>query len=249
VRIASNSWIQPLDRAPAAGARLFCLPHAGGTASFFRPLAAALSGRVQVLGVQYPGRQGRLVEPALTSLAELADRIVVALEPWLDQPFALFGHSMGALLGFEVALRLERAGQAPGRLFASAHHAPSRSCGEQIHQLDDRGLMAELRRLNGTDMAILDDPDLIEIVLATFRADVTAVETYRATPGSVLHCPITVLLGDEDPTTTVESGRAWAAHTTGAHQVVVLPGGHFYLTDQWDQVVRIVADGMAVAAG
>jgi surfactin synthase thioesterase subunit len=247
VRIASNSWIQPLDRAPAAGARLFCLPHAGGTASFFRPLAAALSGRVQVLGVQYPGRQGRLVEPALTSLAELADRIVVALEPWLDQPFALFGHSMGALLGFEVALRLERAGWAPARLFASAHRAPSTSCAERSHQLDDRGLAAELRRLNGTEAAVLDDPDLLEIILATYRADLTAVETHRAAPGGVLHCPITVLLGADDPTTTVEEGRAWAAYTTGAHQVVVLPGDHFYLVDRWHQVIAHIGRSWAAA--
>lgn len=247
--MAGNSWIQPLGPTSGAAARLFCLPHAGGAASFFRPLAAGLAGPVEVLGVQYPGRQARFVEPPLTSLVDLADQVAAALAPRLDLPFALFGHSMGALLAYEVALRLERDGSAPRWLFASGHGAPSRPTGPPTYQLDDDGLVAELHRLNGTELAVLDDPDLIEIILPVFRADLTAVQTYRPSAGAPLRCPVTVLLGDADPTTTIEDARAWAAHAAGPHEVIVLPGGHFYLTAQWPRVISAVAGRMAGDAG
>jgi surfactin synthase thioesterase subunit len=240
--IAINPWIQRLATAPPPATRLFCLPHAGGAAGFFRPMAAALAGRVEVLGVQYPGRQNRFVEPVLTSIVELADRIAEALQPWLDAPFALFGHSMGAWLGYEVVRRLERAGHSPVRLFASGIGAPALVPRGRGYELDGAELAAKLRELGGTEQEIVDSPDLLELIVPAFRGDMTAVYTYRADPGAVLRCPVTALIGDDDVTATVDDMRAWAGYTSGPHEVVVFAGGHFYLTDQCDAVVRTVVE-------
>jgi len=227
--------------APEGGTRLVCLPHAGGSASFYLPVAQALAGRVDVVAVQYPGRQERRREPVVTSLPALADRLVPVVAPLLDRPVALFGHSMGAVLGFELALRLEAAGQRLRRLFVSGRRGPSAHRDECFHRLDDPSLVAELRRLNGTDSAILGDAEMLGMILPAVRGDLTAIETYRCAAGSTVGCPITVLVGDDDPRTTVDEARSWAGHTTGGSELFVLPGGHFYLVRRGAEVIDIVA--------
>jgi len=223
------------------GARLLCLPHAGGSASFYLPVAQALAGQVDVVAVQYPGRQDRRREPVVTSIPELADRLVPVVAPLLDRPVAVFRHSMGAVLGFELALRLEAAGQRLRRLFVSGRRGPSAHRDECFHRLDDPALVTELRRLNGTDSAILGDAELLAMILPAVRGDLTAIETYRCAPGRNLDCPITVLVGDDDPRTTVDEARSWAGHTTADSELFVLPGGHFYLVGQAAEVIDIVA--------
>ncbi|MDF5757187.1 alpha/beta fold hydrolase [Spongiactinospora sp. TRM90649] len=223
-------WIRRFHPAPDAGARLVCLPHAGGSASYYHPVSAALSPAIDVLAVQYPGRQDRRAEPCVENIEELADGIVGALRPWTDRPFALFGHSMGAVLGFEVTRRLEREDIAPLMLFASGRRAPSTRRAESVHLRDDDGLVAELKRLNGTDSSVLADEELLRMVLPATRSDYRAIETYAGDPGAVLNTPITVLTGDNDPKTTLDEARAWSGHTTGEFEMRVYPGGHFFLT-------------------
>jgi surfactin synthase thioesterase subunit len=165
--------------------------------------------------------------------------------PLLDRPVAVFGHSMGAALGFELALRLEAAGRRLRRLFVSGRRGPSAYRDECFHRLDDPALVAELRRLNGTDSAILGDTEMLAMILPTVRGDLTAIETYRCAPGSSLGCPITVMVGDNDPRTTVDEARSWAGHTTAGSELFVLPGGHFYLVGQATEVIDIVAARLA----
>lgn len=200
---------------------------------------------VEVLAVQYPGRQDRRAEPCIESVEELAARIVMALKPWASEPLALLGHSMGATLAFEVARGLERCGTPPVALFASGRRAPSRYRNDQVHLRDDDGIVAELQVLSGTDSRLLGNEDLLRLVIPVIRADYKAVETYRCEDGAVVGCPVTVLVGDSDPKATIEEARAWAEHTTGGFDLQVYPGGHFYLSEHQDEVTGLIAERLA----
>ncbi|MFG2091955.1 thioesterase II family protein [Streptomyces sp. NPDC048612] len=236
-------WIRRFNPRDDAGFRLACLPHAGGSAPFYFPMANALPEDVDVLAVQYPGRQDRRTEPAVTDLQTLADRVATALEPWTDRPLALFGHSMGATLAFEVARRLEsRNGTVPAALFASGRRAPSRHRHETVHLRDDDGIIAELKQLSGTNPQVLGDEELLRMVLPAIRADYRAAETYTYEPCAPLHCPVVGLTGDDDPKVTLDEVRAWGEHTEGPFDFQVFPGGHFYLADHQSDIIALVLD-------
>ena len=236
-----EKWVRRFHPAPEARTRLVCLPHAGGSASFFFPLGRALAPTVEVLAVQYPGRQDRRHEPVVDTIPDLADQIFEVLCHLDDRPLALFGHSMGAVLGYEVALRMAAAGlPAPTRLFASGRRAPSSYRDERVHQLSDSLIVSELRTLGGVDPAVLADPEVLAMILPAVRGDYQAVESYRHDPDRTLECPLTVLTGDSDPRVSLDEARAWARHTTGPTDLEVLSGGHFFLVDQQDRVLEIL---------
>jgi surfactin synthase thioesterase subunit len=236
----ADRWIRRFHPAPDAGTRLVCLPHAGGSASFYFPVSRALSPSLDVLAVQYPGRQDRMGEPPVGDLDELADRAFAALSGWLDRPAVLFGHSLGATVGFEVARRMQATGRAPVALVVSARRAPSVQRPETVHLRSDDGLLAELTGLSGTDPRLLGDPDLLRAVLPVLRSDYRAAETYRYRPGPRLTCPVTALTGDEDPKVTLDEARAWGGHTDAGFEFHVFAGGHFYLASHQDAVLDIV---------
>jgi surfactin synthase thioesterase subunit len=235
-------WIRRYHPRPDAAARLVCLPHAGGSASFYHPVSAAMPASVDVLAVQYPGRQDRRTEACATSIQELADQVTAVLLPWTDRPLVFFGHSLGATLGFEVARRLERDhGVVLRSLVVSARRAPSCPRDETVHLRDDDGLVQEMRELSGTDSAILDDEELIRMALPAIRADYRAAETYRYEPGPNLNSPVVGLVGDDDPKVTVDEARAWSRHTDASFDCHVFRGGHFYLTAHQKDVVDLLA--------
>ncbi|MGC0417602.1 thioesterase II family protein [Embleya sp. AB8] len=244
----SDTWIRRFHPASNPVPRLVSLPHAGGSASFWFPLSAALANRVEVLGVQYPGRQDRRAEPLIDDIDTLADRITAALDPWLDErvPLVLFGHSMGAILGFEVARRLRIR---PAALIVSGRRAPNRQRDERLHLLDDAGLAAELRTMSGTDASILADDEVLRMVLPALRADYRAIETYTCTPAAPLECPITVLTGDSDPKVTLDEAMAWREHTNGTFALHTFTGGHFYLTEHQAAVTARITDAITAATG
>ena len=235
-----QAWIRRFHPADDAATRLVCLPHAGGSASFYFPVSRALSPQVDVLAVQYPGRQDRRHEPGVTDLHVLADLVAEQLRPLLDRPVALFGHSMGATLAFEVAHRLERGGIVAGTLFASGRRAPSCFRDERVHQRDDAGVIADVRRLSGTDMRIFGDEEMLRAVLPALRSDYTAIETYRCPVDRRIASPIRTLVGDSDPHVTMDEAQLWSRHTTAAHRVRVFDGGHFYLNQHAAEVIAIV---------
>jgi surfactin synthase thioesterase subunit len=226
---STDLWLRRYQPAPQAPHRLVCLPHAGGSASYFVPVAHPLSPGIDVLAAQYPGRQDRRGEPCLPTVAELADRLAEVIEPWADRPLSLFGHSMGAILAFEVASRLESEGVAIAVVFASGRRAPGTHRDERVHQRDDNGLLAEIRSLSGTDARIMQDDELLRMALPSIRADYTAIETYTCAPDRTIAAPIHALTGDRDPKATLDEVRRWEAHTTGGFTMKVFPGGHFYL--------------------
>jgi pyochelin biosynthetic protein PchC len=241
-----DKWIRRFHRAPDCDVRLVCFPHAGGSASFFFPVSARLSPAVEVCAVQYPGRQDRRTEPNIDSIPALADAIVPVVRTLADRPLAFFGHSMGAVLAFEVALRLERGGAAPlVRLYASGRRAPSCYRAETVHRLSDQEIVAELRKLSGTSSDLLGDPETLEMILPAIKNDYRAIETYRPVPGQTVGCPILVLVGDRDPRVTTDEAKAWAEHSTGPFDMRVFPGGHFYLIDHSEEIIRLISADLA----
>ncbi|MET9960305.1 alpha/beta fold hydrolase [Streptomyces sp. NPDC006326] len=243
-------WLRRYHGSPArAEATLVCLPHAGGSAGFYFPWSQALSGRYDVIAVQYPGRQDRHREPCAASVAELAEATAAELAAAVpaDRPLVFFGHSMGAVVGFETVRAMERLAAArpgavrtPDLFLASGRRAPALSRDDGIHRLPDRALLDELKKLGGTDLRMLDDPELFQLVVPTIRADFAVVETYRPAPGARVGCPVVALIGDSDPRVSAEQGAAWRDHTAGDFALRVFPGGHFYLAEQQRDVLATV---------
>jgi surfactin synthase thioesterase subunit len=222
---------------------LVCLPHAGGSANFYFPTSRALAPAVEVVAVQYPGRQDRRGEPCVDDLPTLVRLVLGQLDGWLDRPVALFGHSMGATIAFELARMLEHErGVAVTWLFASGRRAPSMRRAERVHLESDEGLIAELRHLSGTAGSLLDDEALLRMFLPATRADYRAAELYEYEPGPALRCPVTVFVGDDDPKVTLDEARAWRDHTTGRFDFNVFKGGHFFISSHQPEVLSIIAD-------
>nr|ANR02545.1 LodD [Streptomyces sp.] len=239
----SGTWIRQYRTALPGSPRLVCFPHAGGSASFYFPVAAGLSPDIDVLAVQYPGRQDRRDERPLDDIRRLADRVTEALGPWRDEPLHLFGHSMGAVIAYEVALRLaESTGSGPAALYVSGRRAPTTQRVETVHLRDDAGIVRELKSLAGTEAALLADDDVLAMILPALRADYRAIETYEHRPAAPLPCPVTVLVGDSDPKVTLAEAEAWRQHTDGDFDLRVFEGGHFYLTTHQTDVLKLLRE-------
>jgi surfactin synthase thioesterase subunit len=240
-------WLRRYRPVRNAAARLVCFPHAGGSAPFFLPVAAAFSPDpaaaspgVDVVAVQYPGRQERRAEQPIDDLAVLADRVYDILRRQPELPLTFFGHSMGAILAFEVTRRLETDGHGPVKLFASGRRGPSTYRNETVHLRDDAGILAEVRRMNGTASSVLSDEELMRAALPALRADYKATETYMSSSEAAVSCPISVLVGDDDSKTTLDEANAWAKHTTGSFDVHVFAGGHFFLADHAAEIIKLL---------
>ncbi|GAA5078341.1 thioesterase II family protein [Streptomyces similanensis] len=240
-----SPWTRRYASAPDASVRLVCLPHAGGSAPFYNELAKALSPDVEVVAVQYPGRLERWRDPLMENLAELADVLTGELLPLTEGDFALFGHSLGTTVAFEVARRLQARGRTPVHLFASGRGAPSRHRREFATRPDDRTLLQLMRGLGGTDPRVLEDEELMRLALPVLRADYTLLDSYRYVPGPPLDCPVTALNGKEDHKVTPADAEAWREHTTGSFDSLVFPGGHFYLVDQRAEVTGTITARLA----
>lgn len=247
--IAFDLWIRLFHPARSDAPRLLCLPQAGGAASFFLPMSAGLAPAVEVLAVQYPGRQERYREKPYTRIGDLVDELFPIIAALDDRPLAILGHSMGAVIGFELARRLERVGRPPAVLFASARRAPSIERDDTVHLRPDQEMLREIAALGGTDRAVLRDPEVQAMILPALRADYKAVETYRRPPGEPLICPIVVMTGDADPGMSLADAERWSTETTGPFEVVPYPGGHFYLIPQQRAVLEQLAGHLATFAG
>jgi surfactin synthase thioesterase subunit len=243
-------WFRRYHPSPTATARLVCFPHAGGSAPFYLPVATALSPDVDVIAIQYPGRQERRAEQPLTDVDTFAERIHDLLLRQPPLPVTFFGHSLGATIAFETVCRLEAGGGEVAHLFASGRRAPSAHReASDVHLRDDDGILAEVRRLNGTVTSVLGDQELMRAALPSLRADYQAAETYRCAPEATIDCPVTVLTGDSDTETTLPEAHAWERHTTSTCTVRMFPGGHFFITAHVNAINALLVDHFARTAG
>jgi pyochelin biosynthetic protein PchC len=244
--IDSNRWFRTYSVSASPARRLVVLPHAGGSASFFHSWGTAFDSTTEVLVARYPGRHDRLTDPCVESMDELADHVTEALLPRLDVPLTLFGHSMGASLAYEVARRLEeRHATSPAALHVSSRKAPHRVAPRTLHREGDEALIAEVRRLGGTDGTLLDDPDLREIVMPAIRADFKVVGTYGPREPVPVGCPVYAYIGDNDQSTAPEQMADWADVAPVGFRLTVLPGHHFYLVEQREAVTSAIARSWA----
>lgn len=237
-------WIVRAQPRPAARLRLLCLPHAGGGAAAYHDWSAALPGDVEVCAVRPPGRESRLGERPIAELAPLLDALAGAVRPLLDRPVALFGHSLGALVAFELARQLQREGAPPRHLFVSGRQPPNvRTASPPIHHLPDAAFLAELYRLNGVPAGV--SPELLEMMLPALRADFAVDEGYVYRDEAPLRCPLTAFGGTDDALVAEEQVAAWRPHTRGRFAARMFPGDHFFPRSARDALLAAVAAGLA----
>ena len=207
------------------------------------------TGELDIVGVELPGRAARFAEAPVARLDPLASDLAARLSV-LDHDYALFGHSLGGLLAFEVARRIrDAAGRPPLALFVAGCLAPDAPAPPPVHDLPRDELLAWLEDMGGLDPEIARLPDLVEILMPALRADLAVYDTYRYQPAPPLEWPIHVLAGLSDPTVRHADLQAWQAHTTGAFTIHALPGDHFFIHDATAQVLRIVEGGLPAAEG
>lgn len=234
-----NSWVVIPKPAPQARLRLFCFPYAGGGASVYYPWAKLLPPEVELCAVQLPGREGRLVEPAIPDLMELVERIGEALQPYLDRPFALFGHSNGGLMAFELTRKLRREGKpGPVHLYVGGRPAPQiERTDDPIHLLPEPEFLDALRRLNGTPEEILANTEIMELISPTLRADFSLGETYRYREEPPLDIPLSSYGGRLDDEVSEDEVAGWREQTTGPFRMVMFPGDHFFINGDRERVL------------
>jgi medium-chain acyl-[acyl-carrier-protein] hydrolase len=249
----AGPWLVRPRPAPQARVRLFCFPYAGVGPSMYRPWLDVLSPHIEAHLVQLPAREARWREPAMTVVGEIAAGVAASLGAEFDRPFAFYGHSLGALVAFEVTRLLRAAGAPmPEHLFVAAHRAPHLpNPHPHMRHLGDEEFVAELRRrYDGIPQAVLDNPELLELMLPCLRADFHAYETYQYAHQPLLSCPVSAFGGDADAYVTLDEVAGWRDQTTNSFRMRVVPGNHFFVQTERLKIIRAIEEDLRpVTAG
>jgi medium-chain acyl-[acyl-carrier-protein] hydrolase len=230
---------------PAALVRLVCFAHAGSGPMTYRHWAGALAPDVELWQVNLPGRAGRANEPFARSWPPLVEELGNAILSDVPEPFALFGHSLGAALAFEVARALTRAGAPPAHLVVASRSAPDV---RNVHEVpaSDAELLHHVDRLyDGVPDAVRSSNEVLGYFLPILRADLELASAYAIGPGPLLRCPITALTGDGDPTVATQDFERWARQTAADCELHILPGGHFFLADHEATLLETIRGRLA----
>jgi len=238
-----NPWITIPRPNPNTKVRLFCFPYSGASASMYYPWIDVLPTAIEICPVQLPGRGSRVSEKPISNLTDLVDQIYINIIPYIDKPFALFGHSMGALVSFELARKLKQYGKEPPiYLFVSGHNAPHLpDTYDHIHQLPESEFIENVRMMNGTPDEVLKDPELRDLIIPILRADFTICETYKHMSSDPLDCPICACGGLNDKYIDRDGMKAWQNHTNDKVTVRLFPGDHFYLNNDRIYLLQTIA--------
>ncbi len=241
---ANTRWLTVFGSRPEAELRLFCLPYAGAGANAFREWPPAFGPGVEIVAVRLPGREQRIRERPVIDPVEVASTIAAAA----DRPYAIFGHSMGARLAFEVVRELRRTGgPLPLRLYPSGinpPHLPTTGPFAGLSKLSDDELMAGVAKGGGVPDAVLAVPELLPLFLPVLRADLTWVDDYVYTEGPPLPIPVVAFAGDSDPVASPSRMDGWHDHTEAGFTLHTLPGDHFFLVDQLPRLARLIEEDL-----
>jgi len=231
-RAASDSslWFPALKSRQDAPLRLICFAYAGAGIAAFRAWPETLTEAIELRVAQLPGRGARLREDRFERMPPLIETLAETLHPLLDRPFAFFGHSLGAIVAFEVARKLRGRSLTPVHLFVSGHIAPHLpNPAPLIHEFPDEEFLREIQSLNGMPQSVLNSKELLEIMLPVVRSDFSLLETYNYESQPPLGCPITAFGGLQDPRTSKSGLESWRTQTVETFDLVMLPGDHFFL--------------------
>jgi surfactin synthase thioesterase subunit len=237
----AERWLEPLDRPAHPRVRLYCFPFAGGSAASV-PWQAEPAQELEAVAVQLPGRAGLIrIDPL-----ETIDEAVAALAPVTERsslPIALWGHSLGAIIAFELARTLEAHGIAVVHLVVSARPAPHlRRPVRPVSTLSHDRLVELLRRLGATPASVLENEEMLDIVLPAVRADFRLSERYAVRPGPMLRCPVTAIRGAGDRWVPEHALLGWAQYTSGAFEPRTVAGGHFFQLENPTATVRLLRE-------
>ena len=242
-----SKWILNGNHDDRAALRLFCCPYAGSASDIFRSWSGILPPSIHVCPIQLPGRGGRLLEPPFRNLLLLVQTLTRELSSYLQKPFALFGHSMGAAISFELARQLRNEyGVEPMHLFVAGFRAPQLPRQEKpSFDLPQAEFLQKLHSLGGSAKEMLDHPKFIQLLLPAVRADFEMIQTYTYSPQPPLNCRITALGGSEDHVVKAEELMAWREQTTGTFRLRTFPGNHFFLQTAQHPLLAILADELS----
>jgi surfactin synthase thioesterase subunit len=220
--------------------RLFCFPHAGSGASAYLHWAKLFSEQIEVVAVQLPGRENRLSEPPFTSMEQVVPFLAVEISSYLEQPFVFFGHSMGALIAFELSRYMNANFDVePLHLFVSGHAAPKLPK-ERLYDLPVEEMLARIQSFSGTPEEVMTSPELLSILVPLLRADFSVCQTYIYAPQKPLSCPVTAFAGNDDVPANHEVMRHWQEESTGSFSLYSFPGSHFFILSSAPEIVGIV---------
>lgn len=233
---------------PQPQVRLVCFPWCGAGASVYRRLALGLPQHIELLAVQLPGREERFGENRLLRMEQVIEHVIEDIVPFGDRPLVLFGHSMGALVAYKMALALKaRIGREPDGLIVSGYGAPDckKPDATHWHAATDEAFIANLARLGGTPAAILEDRQMMRMLLPVLRADYEVLETCPDKADRLLSCPLLACAGDRDNAISGNAVEAWRRRSTGRSKIHWFSGGHFYLSSQPQTLARCLTEWCA----
>ena len=242
-QLTACNWLTCPQPKPKARLRLFCFPCAGATVTAYRTWINKLPQEVEIYLVQLPGRGSRLNEKPFTKLSDLVQTLVPILQPNLNIPFAFFGHSLGALLSFEIACQLRRQNcPSPVYLFTCCSPAPQKpNLNPPIHTLPTTPFLTQLRdRYNGIPLSISRDRELMQLFLPSLRADMEMLETYCYQPEKPLECPISAFGGWQDLAVCSCDLAEWCDRTCSFFTLRMFPGNHFFLHNNTSTFLQVL---------
>lgn len=243
----NNRWLH-FGTGPNGRMPVFCFPFAGGGAYFYRPWVRSAPSSIAIVPVQPPGRDERMMERPFERMRDIVGAAADQIVPLLRGPYALFGHSMGGMMAYELAQEIRRRNApSPRHLFVSGAPAPHRAAEiPAIYDLPDDELIAEIqRRYLGLPKEVLESAELLNLLLPRFRADLAVTGTYAYQPAPPLNCPITAFGGETDETVTPDMVEAWREHTVATFRFEIFAGGHFFVSDSSDRILAALGEAAA----